>query len=80
MSMLSGYLITSVERITAPTGVRRVERDPGADEFNRRQQEAQDGKRSPHDETEDEIPEDVVDVSVSPGFRVVPRAPRRAAY
>jgi hypothetical protein len=63
MSILSGYLSMTVERITAPTGVRRVERDRGADEFNRRQQDAQNGKRSPHEDEDEEIPEDVVDLS-----------------
>jgi hypothetical protein len=63
MSLPSGFLSMNVERINAPTGVRRVERDRGADEFNRKQQDAQNGRGSAHEDADEEVPADVVDVS-----------------
>ena len=62
MSVLPGSL-NPIERVTTPNGVRRVERDRGADEFNQKQQDGKRKGQAHHDEEEEETPQVVVDLS-----------------
>jgi hypothetical protein len=62
MSLLPGSL-NPIERTAVVTGVRRVERDRGADEFNQKQQDQRRKGQAHHDAEEEELPQDVVDLS-----------------
>jgi hypothetical protein len=60
---MSGDMLPSFERVTAPDGIRRVERDsPGSDSRNKKKEQGRDDKQPPHDPDAD-VPQDVVDLS-----------------